>query len=174
MVFLLGFFNLLHFMNQYYIHVDEQDFTVTRDDLSFLDLHKTTPTHFHLLKDHQSYHVELISANMLDKTMTIMVNGNSYNLKIDDEYDTMVAKMGLLEKTEAKSNNIMAPMPGYIVDIMVSAGDAIEKDTPLFVLTAMKMENIILSDGIGVVKSIEVKKDDSVDKGQLIIEMEPE
>jgi len=66
----------------------------------------------------------------------------------------------------------MAPMPGYIIDIMVNAGDPIEKGTPLFVLSAMKMENVILSDGKGIVKSIEAKIDDSVDKGQLIIEME--
>ena len=36
----------------------------------------------------------------------------------------------------------------------------------------MKMENIILSQGEGKVKAISVKKDDAVDKGQVIIEME--
>lgn len=159
-------------MSEFIIHVDQEDFTVTTDDLSSLDLHKTSTTNFHLLKDHKSYDVELVHANMLEKTMTIMVNSNTYLVKIDDAYDTMVAKMGLFEKTEAKSNNVIAPMPGYIVDIMVQAGETIEKDTPLFVLSAMKMENVILASGHGVIKSIAAQKDEAVDKGQLIIEME--
>lgn len=161
-------------MSEYTIHVDQQDFTLTTDDLSFLDLHKVSATHFHLLKDHKPYDAELVAKNMLHKTMTIRVNGNNYQVKIDDEYDIMVTKMGLLEKTEAKSNHVMAPMPGYIVDVMVQAGDTIEKDTPLFVLSAMKMENVILSNGSGVIKSIAAQKDEAVNKGQLIIEMESE
>jgi len=63
-------------------------------------------------------------------------------------------------------------MPGLIVDVMVKEGQEISEGTPLLVLSAMKMENIILSQGEGVVKSIEVNKDDTVEKGQLIIEME--
>jgi len=159
-------------MSDYNIHVDEQSFPVKTADLSSLDLHQNSTTKFHLLKDNKAFNVEIIASNMLEKKMTIAVNGNSYNIKIDDQYDTMVTKMGLFEETEAISNDIKAPMPGYIVDIMVAAGDVIEEGTPLFVLSAMKMENIILSAGKGVIKSIEVKVDDSVDKGQLIIEME--
>lgn len=172
MLFLLRYLILLQLMSEFIIHVEEQNFIITSDDVTSLDLHKISNTNFHVLKNHQAHDVQLVQANMLEKTMTITVNGNNYNVKIDDEYDTMVTKMGLFEVTESKSNNIMAPMPGYIVDIMVNAGDTIEKGTQLFVLSAMKMENVILADGHGVVKSIEVKKDDSVDKGQLIIEME--
>jgi len=36
----------------------------------------------------------------------------------------------------------------------------------------MKMENIILAQADGTVKRVAIKKDDAVDKGQLIIEME--
>ncbi|MGJ8684062.1 MAG: biotin/lipoyl-containing protein [Nonlabens sp.] len=159
-------------MNNYTIHVDHQDFKVTTTDLQSVDIHKVNPEELHVLKKNKAFKVSVISQNLLDKTMTVSVNGNNYQVKIDDEYDTMVAQMGLLEKTEATSNNINAPMPGYIVDIMVKAGDHIENETPLFVLSAMKMENVILSNGKGIIKSIEAKIDDSVVKGQLIIEME--
>lgn len=159
-------------MSTYTIHVDQQDFTLSTGDLSALDIHQATATDFHLLKDNKAFKVKLIAENMLKKTMTISVNGNLYAIKIEDTYDMMVKKMGLLEKVEALSNNIKAPMPGFIVDILVKAGDTIEDGTPLFVLSAMKMENVILSDGKGVVKTIEVKKEETVVKGQLIIEME--
>ncbi len=159
-------------MSTYTIHVDQQEFTVSTKDLSKLDLHQTSATNFHLLKDHKAFKVKLLAENMLDKTMTMSVNGNKYLVKIDDAYDRMVAEMGLLEKSESKSNDFMAPMPGYIVDVLVKSGDSIEDGTPLFVLSAMKMENTILADGKGVVKSVEVQVDDSVVKGQLIIAME--
>ena len=80
--------------------------------------------------------------------------------------------MGLLAVSSQKINSIKAPMPGLIIDIIVAKGQEITAGTPLLVLSAMKMENIILSQGEGVVKSIEVKKNDTVEKGQLIIEME--
>lgn len=159
-------------MSTYTIHVDHQDFTLSTEAISTLDLHQTSPTDFHLLKDNQAFNVKILSKNMLDKTMSISVNGNRYEVKIDDTYDTMVAQMGLLEKTETLSNDFVAPMPGYIVEVLVKAGDIIKEGTPLFILSAMKMENTILADGIGTVKSVEVQIDDSVVKGQLIIAME--
>ncbi|EDM45180.1 pyruvate carboxylase [unidentified eubacterium SCB49] len=159
-------------MSTYKITTDQQEFSVKTDELSALDIHKISAEKFHVLKDNQAYKVALISENFLDKSLTLSVNGNLYDLKIDDAYDMMVSKMGLLEKTESKSTNIKAPMPGIIVDILVKPGDSIEDNTPLFILSAMKMENTILSDGKGVVKSIEVNINDAVDKGQLIIEME--
>lgn len=159
-------------MSAYTIHVDQQEFNLSAEDASSLDMLQTSTNDFHILKDHKAFKVKVLDGDMLQKTVTLSVNGNRYELKIQDAYDTMVAHMGLLEKTEALSNNITAPMPGYMVAIMVKPGDTIEVDTPLFVLSAMKMENIILSNGKGIVKSIEVKKDDSVVKGQLIIEME--
>ena len=55
---------------------------------------------------------------------------------------------------------------------MASIGQKVESGTPLIVLSAMKMENIITSQGEGIIKSINVEVNDAVDKGQLIIEME--
>ena len=161
-------------MSTYKITVDQQEFPIKTDDLSMLDVHKISEENFHVLKKNQAFKVEVIRQNLLEKRMTLAVNGNWYEVKIDDTYDMMVSKMGLFERVESKSNNIKAPMPGIIVDVLVNAGDTIEDGTPLFILSAMKMENTIISDGHGIIKSIEVSKDDAVDKGQLIIEMESE
>lgn len=159
-------------MSTYAIQVDHQKINLSTEDIASLDMHQSSASHIHVLKSSKAFDVQVETHNTLKKTMTLTVNGNRYEVKIEDEYDMMVAQMGLLEKTEALSNNITAPMPGYIIDILVQPGDHIEADTPLFVLSAMKMENVILSSGKGIVKTIEVKQDDSVVKGQLIIEME--
>ncbi len=159
-------------MTDYKVIIDDTEFTIEPEELKSLDIRELNDHHYHILRDNSGFTLQLIDTDFLNKTLTLSVNGNSYQLKIEDAYDQMVNKMGLLANTAQKLNSIKAPMPGLILDIMVKPGDEIIEGTPLVVLSAMKMENMILSEGAGVVKSVEVEKDDAVDKGQLIIEME--
>lgn len=159
-------------MENYLITVGGEELMIEKDTSNSVDLIKVDANNFHVLQNNQAYDVELVDADFLNKTIKVLVNGNAYTLKIEDSYDQMVKKMGLLANTAQKLNNIKAPMPGLIIDIMVEAGQEITEGTPLIVLSAMKMENIILAQGDGIIKSIEIKKDDAVEKGQIIIEME--
>jgi biotin carboxyl carrier protein len=63
-------------------------------------------------------------------------------------------------------------MPGLILDIHVRIGQAVNEDDPLLILEAMKMENVITSPRDGIIKNISVRKSDTVDKNQLLIEFE--
>ncbi len=159
-------------MDNFLITVNNQEIPVTKTEAENMDCIAVNDTNFHLLYKHQGYKVEVLQSDFLAKTLKISVNGNIYDVAIEDEYDLQVKKMGLLATTAVKVNEIKAPMPGLIIDILVKAGQAVTEGTPLLVLSAMKMENVILSQGEGVVKNIAVKKDDAVEKGQLIIEME--
>jgi len=156
----------------YFVAVNGKEIKLNKQEVDTLDSIQVDPTNFHLLENNQAYKVSVIHSDFSNKTLTISVNGNTYDIKIEDEYDQQVKKMGLFAVTTQKVNSIKAPMPGLIVDVMVKKGQEISEGTPLIVLSAMKMENIILSQGGGVVKAIKVKKDDAVEKGQLIIEME--
>ena len=156
----------------YLVTVNEEEIPLEKTAAEALDIIKTDASNFHLLENKQAFEVSVIHFDFLNKTLTLSVNGNTYDVKIEDAYDQQVKKMGLLAVTAQKVNAIKAPMPGLIVDVMVKEGQEIFEGTPLLVLSAMKMENIILSQGDGIVKSIEVKKDEAVEKGQLIIEME--
>lgn len=159
-------------MNNYLIKVNEEELPVKRSDVEALDIIKTSGSHYHVLQDNKAYSIELLETDFLNKKLSISVNGNSYEVEIEDEYDQKVKEMGLFTITSQKLNSIEAPMPGLIIDIMVEAGQEITEGTPLLILSAMKMENIILAEGDGVVKSVNVGKDEAVEKGQLIIEME--
>jgi len=156
----------------YKIHVDGQSFDFSKEVISNLDMLEVGNNAFHVLQDNQSYHCKLLEANYADKTLTLEVNGNKYTINIEDEYDLLVRKMGLSAVVAHKISNIKAPMPGLVLDIMIEPGQEIEKGTPLLILEAMKMENVLKSEGDGVVKSIEVVKTQAVDKGQILIEME--
>ena len=67
---------------------------------------------------------------------------------------------------------VTAPIAGLISAIHVGKGDAIRAGQQLFVIEAMKMENIIYADHDAVVKDVHIKAPTSVTSGQLIIEFE--
>ena len=159
-------------MSNYLITVNEEEFDCKISDVDSLDSINVNAQTLHVLDKNRAYKVEIRHSDFLNKTISLTINGNIYEVKLEDEYDQQVKKMGLLAVTTQQLNEVKAPMPGLIVDVMVEEGQEIIEGTPLLVLSAMKMENIILAQGEGIIKSIEVKKNDSVEKGQLIIEME--
>ena len=67
---------------------------------------------------------------------------------------------------------VIAPMPGLILEIMVAVGDHVVSGTPVLKMEAMKMENEIPSPVQGTVKTITVKEGDNVstDETLMIIE----
>ncbi|UCH84274.1 MAG: hypothetical protein JSW50_00885 [Candidatus Latescibacterota bacterium] len=67
---------------------------------------------------------------------------------------------------------ITTPMPGKIVEVHVEVGDVVEKQQPLLVLEAMKMQNDILSDVNGVVKKIHFSPGDQASFGEPLVEIE--
>lgn len=156
----------------YKITIDDQEFNLTKTDAGNIDATNLGNGQLHVLQNNKAYNCELVDTDLDNKTLTVIVNGNKYELKIEDEYDLLVKKMGLSIVSSQKISNIKAPMPGLIIDVLVEPGQTIEKGTPLLVLEAMKMENVLKAEGEGVVKSIEISKAQAVDKGQILIEME--
>jgi acetyl/propionyl-CoA carboxylase alpha subunit len=73
--------------------------------------------------------------------------------------------------TQTGDGLITTPMPGKIVEVHVKEGDVVEKEQPLLVLEAMKMQNEILSDVKGVVKKIHFKAGDQASFGEPLIEI---
>ena len=60
------------------------------------------------------------------------------------------------------ANKVTAPMPGTILEVKVSAGQAVKKGDVICVLEAMKMENDIPAPCDGVIASVNVQKGASV------------
>ena len=70
------------------------------------------------------------------------------------------------------SNAIYPPMPGVIVEVLVEAGDVVDKGQRLIVITAMKMETVIAAPRRGRIQEICVAAGDSVGPGDLLIALE--
>ena len=70
------------------------------------------------------------------------------------------------------NKNIIAPLPGTIIEVLVQPGDVIEVGQAVAVLEAMKMENELQTEYAGTVTSVNVVEGDVVQAGTEIITVE--
>jgi biotin carboxyl carrier protein len=127
---------------------------------------------FHIIHNGKSYNAELVSINRDDKTCTVKVGTNIYSMKMTNQYDELLHQLGMDNLKNTKISDVITPMPGMVIRILVAEGDLVEKGGNLFVLEAMKMENIIKSSSDVRIKSVKVKAGDKVEKNQVVMVFE--
>jgi biotin carboxyl carrier protein len=151
---------------------DTFEYKFTDGQITSLDIQEVSSTKFHVLKENCSFKAEIISSDFLKKKYTVKINSNIYEIDISDQLDLLIEEMGLSLGSAQIINDIKAPMPGLILDVLVQVGDTVKEGDYLLVLEAMKMENTLTALGDGVVKSVLVIKGEKVEKNQLLIEIE--
>lgn len=70
------------------------------------------------------------------------------------------------------SAQVLAPLPGLIVNILVKVGDQVKAGQKIMVMEAMKMENDINSGINGTVKTLNVKAGDNISEGDILAVIE--
>jgi 3-methylcrotonyl-CoA carboxylase alpha subunit len=68
---------------------------------------------------------------------------------------------------------IVAPMPGKILNVLVKDGDLVSAGQPLIVIEAMKMETTLAAESAAVIKRVLVAAGQMVDHGAMLIELSP-
>lgn len=139
-------------------------------ELFAADLIKVREGVYHLLRNNVSYNIELVKHIPEDKKLIVKVNNNKYTLDVKDKYDELLHNLGLDSMAVKKVNDFKAPMPGMVLEVMVSEGQEVKKGDALIVLEAMKMENVLKSPADAVVKKITVNKGTAVEKNQILIQ----
>ena len=118
----------------------------------------------------KKYMLDVIEKNQ--NRYTVMINGVWYTFSVETPI-SLKRRRYLEQQTDSTSVvPIEAPMPGKIIDIMVEEGAAVKEGEPIIILEAMKMQNEIASHVTGTVKSVEVKKHESVMKDDVLIEIQ--
>jgi len=125
---------------------------------------------YHFILNNNSYNLELIKHIPEEKKLIVKVNNTSYTVDIRDKYDDLLHSMGLDNMLTKKVNDMKAPMPGMVLNILVAEGQEVKKGDAIIVLEAMKMENVLKSPTDGIIKKIAVKKGIAVEKNQLLIQ----
>lgn len=115
------------------------------------------------------------------KQLKVTVNGTTYDVCVEEVGEVASAPVSAAPSAPAPAAQaapaaapaggeaIVAPMPGTILSVNVSAGQAVKKGDVLCVLEAMKMENEIYAPRDGEVASVGVSKGEAVDSGKTLV-----
>lgn len=96
------------------------------------------------------------------------LNGQARSIQVRDE--TVVPKTAPNRKA-VEPNEIGSPLMGRLASVLVEAGDAVEKDTPIFIIEAMKMETTITAPHQSTVKTVHLSPGELVEQGDLVVEL---
>ena len=70
------------------------------------------------------------------------------------------------------TEEVLAPLAGNIWQILVEVGASVEEDDELFIVEAMKMENLVYAPCDGKITEIKVKEGDQVDEDAVVMVIE--
>ena len=111
------------------------------------------------------------------KKYRVTVNGTVYEVELEELTGAAPAPVSAPAASAAApapaaapaaGEQITAPMPGTILAVNVSAGQAVKKGEVLMILEAMKMENEIMCPRDGVVAAVHTSKGSAVESGALL------
>ena len=107
------------------------------------------------------------------KNYTITVNGTVYDVTVEEGTGSAAPAAASAPKAAPKAAGagavkVNAPMPGKILSVKASVGQAVKKGDVILILEAMKMENEVVAPEDGTVASIDVAAGDSVEAGAVL------
>jgi biotin carboxyl carrier protein len=115
---------------------------------------------------------EVMANRMEEGILQLKLNHRIFEVQKSGPLDALIAQLGLDKPKVRKLKQLKAPMPGRVVSIAVSVGQEVQVGDALLTLEAMKMENVLKAEGIGIVKRIAIDSNTVIDKGGLLIEFE--
>ena len=106
----------------------------------------------------------------------VTLNGKNYEVEVNETEAVLVSVADAApvaapaaQAVSAEGTTIPAPMPGSILNVNVTVGQAVKAGDVLMILEAMKMENDISAPCDGTVKQILVTKGSTVNTDDVLI-----
>ncbi|WP_421891037.1 acetyl-CoA carboxylase biotin carboxyl carrier protein subunit [Marinoscillum sp.] len=134
---------------------------------STYDLHRKSSNEFLLYQNQHVYQISVVESH--DSTLTLNINGEEFSASTKDHIAQILEDLGMDVIANEVINEINAPMPGTIIDIVVSEGQEIQEGDTILILEAMKMENIIKSPVNATIQKIHIEKGQNVEKNQVLV-----
>jgi biotin carboxyl carrier protein len=151
------------------LDVNAGQFTFQLTDVDNITLNNIDVNNQIILDNNKSKLVTVKGADHELKIYQIQIDGRIYQVQISDAVDQQILKMNLKSKKSNQLKELRAPMPGLVRQVNVKVGDQVDAGDSLFILEAMKMENILKSPVNGTVSDLFVKPGESVEKNQILL-----
>ena len=97
----------------------------------------------------------------------IAVCGESFEFDLTGETKSRRGARGTADP-ETRS-----PMPGKVLQVLTTVGASVKPGDPLLILEAMKMENVLTAEVMGIVADVHVRPGDMVEPGKLLVVVQP-
>jgi 3-methylcrotonyl-CoA carboxylase alpha subunit len=98
--------------------------------------------------------------------LAVFAQGESWPI---EEVDPLLPPPG----AEMVAGRLTAPMPGRVIELLVTAGDPVRQGQPMMVVEAMKMEHTIAAPRDGTVAAVHYAPGDLVEEGAEVIALVP-
>ena len=128
------------------------------------DATQVSPNAISVLLGGRAYEVHVTPA--LDGTVKLQSGAHEFTAGIQDPRAWRGRKQGAVEAEGRQP--IVAPMPGKVIRLLVSAGDEVEAGQGLVVVEAMKMQNEIRSPKRGKVERVVATEGQNVNAGEVL------
>ena len=112
----------------------------------------------------------VVDVSERDGVSVVEVDGETYRIRVEEETRYIIRTRG--GKAATGGQVLKAPMPGKVVLVEVTVGQAVKPGDGLIVLEAMKMENEFRATVTGTVKEIRVRAGQTVNPGDPLVVIE--
>ena len=128
------------------------------------DAVQVAPNTISVMLGGQSFEIHV--SRFVDGSLKLQCGPHEFSADIVDPRAWRGRKQGAVEMKGRQE--ILAPMPGKVVRVLVAVGDAVEAGQGLLVVEAMKMQNEIRSPKSGKIERLLVKEGQAVNAGEVL------
>ena len=121
---------------------------------------------YSLIVDGRSHESYIYQA---DDNWQVLLHGRLYPVTVEDEREKRLRAAAGGGVAETGEYHLRAPMPGLVVTIPVSEGDAVKRGQVILILESMKMQNELKSPRDGTIGRIRVKPGETVEQKQTLL-----
>ena len=150
---------LIEILDEHHVTVDGVMYQVDFGEVS-------EQTVYSLLADNRSFEAFVYPS---DEGWQVLLLGTQYELTVEDEREKRLRASLGSRIAENVDFHLKSPMPGLVVAIPVSDGQAVAKGDVLVVLESMKMQNELKSPRTGMISRVRVKPGDSVELRETLL-----
>jgi biotin carboxyl carrier protein len=127
------------------------------------DAVEVSPRIYSILLQGESFEVRM---ETVGTELRATAMGREYRIAIRDPRDWKRNRAGAAE-AEGRQQ-VVAPMPGKVIRVLVATGDEVQAGQGLMVVEAMKMQNEIRTPKSGTIERVPVREGQTVNAGEVV------